>query len=97
MKKHDENKDVRLVGRFAKVDTRSKTITMPRSVSVGIRSLGRLDFLINHCGYIRLFDNNVVASKPKNLDKDEDNVKRRPKKSKEHQLTDKTKRNSKKK
>lgn len=96
MKKHDENKDVRLVGRFAKVDTRNKTITTTRSVSVGIRSLGRLDFLINHCGYIRLFDNGVVVNS-KSVNDDNESSKRKPKKSKEHQLTDKTKRNSKKK
>lgn len=97
MKKHDENKDVKLVGKFAKVDTRNKTITMSRNTSVGIRSLGRLDFLVNHCGYIRLFDNGVVVAKGKNVDKDDDTTKRKPKKSKEHQLTDKTKRNTKKK
>ena len=92
MKNHDENKDVKLVGRVAKIDTRRKTITMSKNTSVGIRTLGRIDFLCHHCGYIRLFDNNVVADRGKQVDSDD--VKRKPKKSKEHQLTDKTKRTS---
>lgn len=92
MKNHDENKDVRLVGRIAKIDTRAKTITMSKNTTVGIRVLGRIDFLCNHCGYVRLFDNSVAISKKKVADDDE--TKNRPKKSKEHQLTNKNKRGS---
>lgn len=90
MAKHDENKDVRLVGRFAKVDTRQKTITMSKTTIVGLRVLGRIDFLCNHCGYIRLFNNNVVATKSNT---DDDAPVKKSKKSKEHQLTNKNKRN----
>ena len=95
MAKHDENKDLRLVGKFAKINTREKTITMSKNTILGIRTLGRIDFLCNHCGYIRLYDNGVVVNKSKLKDDDDSSIKR-TKKSKEHQLTDKTKRNKKK-
>lgn len=96
MAKHDENKDVKLLGRYAKIDTVAKTITMSKNTIIGIRLLGRLDYLCNHCNYIRLFDNNVIVSKTKSSQDGEESNKKQ-KKSKEHQLTNKTRKNTKKK
>lgn len=58
-KKHDENKDLRLISRIAKVDFYNKTIEAPRSSVIGIRSLGRIDFLIFYCGWSFCWNNAV--------------------------------------
>ena len=54
-KKHDENKDLRLISRIAKIDYAYKTIQAPKTSTIGIRSWGRIDFLTNYCGYIFLW------------------------------------------
>lgn len=82
MAKHDENKDVRLVSRIAKVNTVNKTIKAPKGTLIGIRSWGRIDYLTNYCGYVFIWDNTVkvnifsndteTSSKSSNKNKDKD-------------------------
>lgn len=96
MAKHDENKDVRLVSRIAKVNTVNKTIKAPKGTLIGIRSWGRIDFLTNFCGYTFIWDNSANAGLSSN-DSDGSSKRNIKKQKKEHQLTDKTKRNNKRK
>lgn len=56
MKRHEENKDIRLVSRVAKIDYSNKTILIPKDANVGIRTLGRIDYLVNHCGWWASFN-----------------------------------------
>lgn len=58
-KKHDENKDVRLISKITSVNHINKTIQAPKSANIGIRSWGRIDYLVNYCGYSFVWNNNV--------------------------------------
>ena len=58
-KKHDENKDLRLISRIAKVSYYDKTIKAPKSSIIGNRSWGRIDFLVHYCGWMFYWDNSV--------------------------------------
>lgn len=91
-KKHDENKDLRLISRIAKIDYAYKTIQAPKTSTIGIRSWGRIDFLTNYCGYIFLWNNSIkIATK---LATNDDVIKHKrdaKKTAKENTLTDKRK------
>ena len=91
-KKHDENKDLRLISRIAKIDYAYKTIQAPKTSTIGIRSWGRIDFLTKYCGYIFLWNNSIkIATK---LATNDDVIKHKrdaKKAAKENTLTDKRK------
>jgi len=93
MAKHDENKDVRLVSRITKVNTVNKTIKASKDAIIGIRTWGRIDFLTNFCGYTFIWDNSAGTGMSTN-DSESSSKRTNKKQKKEHQLTDKTKRNS---
>ena len=57
MKKHDENKDLKLFSEIGKVETGTKTLKISTSATVGIRMWGRIDYLTHYCGYVLIFDN----------------------------------------
>lgn len=91
-KKHDENKDLRLISRIAKIDFSNRTIQAPKSSIIGIRSWGRIDFLTNYCGW-SFFWNNAVKV-PVRLAANDDATKHKrdaKKAAKENTLTDKRK------
>ena len=67
--KHEENVDVRRVSRIAKIDTHNKLIQLNKSDNIGIKTLGRIDYLCNILGY-RLIKSGIVVS-----DKFDDDVK----------------------
>ena len=91
-KKHDENKDLRLISRIAKVDYFNKTIQAPKSSIIGIRSWGRIDFLTRHCGWLFFWNNNVKVAVRLASNDDVTKRKRDAKKAaKENTLTDKRK------
>ena len=91
-KKHDENKDLRLISRVAKVDYSNKTIQAPKSAIIGIRSWGRIDFLERYCGWTFFWNSNVKV--PTRLVTSDDVTKHKrdaKKAAKENTLTDKRK------
>ena len=91
-KKHDENKDLRLISRIAKVDYSNKTIQAPKNAIIGIRSWGRIDFLKRYCGWTFFWNNNVKVSTRLATSDDIIKHKRDAKKAaKENTLTDKRK------
>lgn len=59
MKKHDENKDLRLVSKVANISLTNKTIKANKASGIGIKLLGRIDYLVNHCGWTFIYDNQV--------------------------------------
>ena len=91
MAKQDENKDVRLISRIAKVNTVNKTIKAPKGTLIGIRSWGRIDYLTNHCGYVFIWDSAFIPNTSSN---DSDTSKRSNKK-KEKDANHKIRRNTK--
>lgn len=59
-KKHDERKDLKCVSRIAKID--GNHIIIPINAVIGIRTWGRIDFLVHYCGYVLNRSKNVKAS-----------------------------------
>ena len=94
MAKHDENKDLCLIGRIAKIDYSNKTIQAPKSATIGIRNWGRIDYLVNHCGWYFIWNNDVAVRRNFNSNNDSSTKHKRESKkaTKEHTLTDKRKR-----
>lgn len=93
-KKHDENKDLRLVSRIAKIDYSNKTIQASKSAIIGNKTWGRIDYLCHYCGWIFIWNNSVVV---RNNYRSDDNgaIKRKreaKKAAKENTLTNKKKR-----
>ena len=87
-KKHDERKDLRSVSRIARID--GNHITIGDKSAVGIHTWGKIDFLVNYCGYHLHYERGAKAS---NLKFDEANTSAREAKKirKEHKLTNKKK------
>ena len=75
-KKHDENKDLRLISRIAKVDYADKTIQASKSAIIGNRSWGRIDYLTHYCGWTFIWNNSVHVS-GRYTTNDTDNLKRK--------------------
>lgn len=98
-KKHDENKDLRSVSRIARINYSDKTIRAAKGTLIGIHMWGKIDFLTHYCKWHFIWDNKAGIGgfitdsnevvKPKNTNS--------KKAAKQHNLTDKTKKQSKKK
>ncbi|AXF52201.1 MAG: hypothetical protein [crAssphage sp. isolate ctcc615] len=92
-KKDDENKDLILISRIAKVDYSNKTIQAPKSAIIGNKSWGRIDYLTHYCGWHFIWNNNVSISR-KFTSTDDASMKRKreaKKLAKENTLTNKKK------
>ena len=99
-KKHDENKDLSCFSRVGKINYSDKTLRASKSAIIGIRLWGRIDFLTHYCGWIFIWDNTAgVGGYYDNEDKTEKvkNLTNSRKISKEHSLTNKTKKTNKRK
>ena len=87
-KKHDERKDLMSVSRIARIN--GNHIIIGDKSAVGIHTWGKIDFLINYCGYHVHYE---CGAKPSNLKFDESKTSAREAKKirKEHKLTNKKK------
>lgn len=88
---HDENKDIRLVSRIAKIEYYNKTIQAPKSATIGNKTWGRIDYLTHYCGWTFIWNNDVRIS-GKYTTNDDDTTKRKrdaKKAAKENILTNK--------
>ena len=97
-KNHDENKDLRLVSRIARIDYSNKTIQSPKSAIIGNKTWGRIDFLTNYCGWTFIYNNDVKVARSFSTE-DGDSTKSRKrdakKAAKDNTLTNKKKNNGK--
>lgn len=59
-KKHDERKDLKCVSRVAEIN--GNHIIILKNAVIGIRTWGRIDFLVHYCGYVLIRSNNIKAS-----------------------------------
>lgn len=94
-KNHDENKDLKLVSRIAKIDYSNKSIQAPKSSVIGIRTWGRIDYLTHYCGWVFIWNNNVSVKAYNNDMSNSDMAKRKreaKKAAKEQTLSNKKKR-----
>lgn len=97
MAKHDENKDLRSFSRIGKVDYSDKTLQCAKSATIGIHMWGKIDFLTKYCGWHFIWNNNASPVYNSSEDNSNTNNSIKKKQKKEYKLTNKTKKNSKKK
>lgn len=95
MVKHDENKDLRSIAKIARIDYSNKTINYSRSTIIGIRRWGKIDFLVNYCGWRLVNAYGVIAGGYIGDDVTTKKTYARDSKrsAKEHKFTNKTKKN----
>ena len=96
-KKHDENKCLRSFSRIGRVDMYNKTLQAPKNAVIGIHLWGKIDYLTKYCGWHFIWNNNAAPVYTKNSDDSNNNEVVKKKQKKEYKLTDKTKKNTKKK
>lgn len=98
MRNHDENKDIQLLKRICYVNVGSKTIQAPKNTIIGIKTWSRIDYLVHYCKYHFIWNNDTIVDKSSYENSSEKkNLRAIKKASKEHTLTDKTRRTSNKK
>lgn len=91
-KRHDENSDLRSFGRIGSFNVVTKTLRASKGVVIGICMWGKIDYLVNYCGYHFVWDNTakgVAKVVSENVAKS--NARAAKKAAKEHKLTDKRK------
>lgn len=91
-KRHDENKDLRSFGRIGNVNVVTRSLSASKATIIGIRMWGKIDYLVNYCGYHFVWDNTakgIARIVSENVVKS--NARAAKKAAKEHKLTDKRK------
>ena len=91
-KRHDENSDLRSFGRIGNVNVVTRSLSASKDVIIGIRMWGKIDYLVNYCGYHFVWDNTakgIARVVSENVAKS--NARAAKKVAKEHKLTDKRK------
>ena len=96
-KRHDENKCLRSFKRIGRVDMYDKTLQATKNAVIGIHLWGKIDYLTKYCGWHFIWNNNATPVYIQNSDDSNNNDVIKKKQKKEHKLTDKTKKNTKKK
>lgn len=89
MKKHDERKDLKYVSRIAKID--GNHIIIPINAIIGIRTWGRIDFLVHYCGYVLNYGSNAIKLSNLNFEDTTISTREAKKINKEHKLSNKKK------
>lgn len=90
-KRHDESKDLRSFGRIGNVNVVTKTLSASKAVIIGIRMWGKIDYLVNYCGYHFVWDNTAKGTARVSENVAKSNARAAKKAAKEHKLTDKRK------
>ena len=96
-KRHDENKCLRSFKRIGRVDMYDKTLQASKNAVIGIHLWGKIDYLTKYCGWHFIWNNNATLVYIQNSDDSNNNDVVKKKQKKEYKLTDKTKKNTKKK
>ena len=92
MKKHDENKDLKLFTYAGRVNYADKTLRAAKGAVIGIRMWGRIDFLTKYCGWHFMWDNTATVNRYINNDSaNKVDVRAKKKEAKAPKLTDKRK------
>lgn len=96
-KRHDENKCLKSFNRIGRVNIYDKTLQAPKNAIIGIHLWGKIDYLTNYCGWHFIWNNDATPGHVQSSDDNNTNSSIKKKQKKEYKLTDKTKKNSKKK
>jgi hypothetical protein len=60
---YDENKCLSSISKVTQIDYSSKTIIGHPDVNIGIRRLGKIDYLCNYCGWIFYWNHNACIGR----------------------------------
>lgn len=86
-KKHDESKDLLRVSRVCSVSHHDKLIRINDKSRIGIKTWGRIDFLVKYCGWHCIYDRTAaISDRSDDSNKSYREIKRE---NKQHKLTDK--------
>lgn len=85
-KKHDESKDLFRVSRVCGIDYINKLIRIRDKSKIGIKTWGRIDFLVNYCGWLCIYDRTTIIDSSDESGKSYREIK---KESKQHKLSNK--------
>ncbi len=86
-KKHDESKDLFRVSKVCGVDYSDKLIRVRDKSRVGIKTWGRIDFLVHYCGWHCIYDRTAaISDRSDDSNKSYREIKRE---NKQHKLTNK--------
>lgn len=86
-KKHDESKDLLRVSRVCSVSNYDKLIRINDKSRIGIKTWGRIDFLVKYCSWHCIYDRTAaISDRSDDSNKSYREIKRE---NKQHKLTDK--------
>lgn len=73
MRKYDEASVVRILKKNKGVRVNSNNVieVLTTSPAVGIGTWGKIDYLVNYCGYVVTFSNNILYTHGNKEDKDD--------------------------
>ena len=86
-KKHDESKDLIRVSRVCSIDYSDKLIRVRDKSRIGIKTWGRIDFLVHYCGWHCIYDR--TSSIIDSSDESSKSYREIKKENKQHKLSNK--------
>ena len=86
-KKHDESKDLARISRVCSIDWNDKLIRVRDKSIIGIKTWGRIDFLVHYCGWHCIYDKTAIITG--NADDNNKSYREIKRENKQHKLTDK--------
>ena len=86
-KKHDESKDLIRVSRVCSIDYSDKLIRVRDKSKIGIKTWGRIDFLVHYCGWHCIYDR--TAAIIDSSDESSKSYREIKKENKQHKLSNK--------
>ena len=86
-KKHDESKDLIRVSRVCSIDYSDKRIRIIDKSKIGIKTWGRIDFLVHYCGWHCIYDRTAAISD--SSDESNKSYREIKKENKQHKLSNK--------
>ena len=86
-KKHDESKDLIRVSRVCSIDYSDKLIRVRDKSKIGIKTWGRIDFLVHYCGWYCIYDRTATISD--SSDESSKSYREIKKENKQHKLSNK--------
>ena len=90
---YDENKCLQSISKVTQIDYSSKTIIGHPDVNIGIRRLGKIDYLCNYCGWIFYWNRNARIGRNYDTNTEKVSARQIKKEKKQPKLKNKNKKN----
>jgi len=90
---YDENKCLQSISKVTQIDYSGKTIIGHPDVNIGIRRLGKIDYLCNYCGWIFYWNRNARIGRNYDTNIEKVSARQIKKEKKQPKLKNKNKKN----